>query len=296
MYEDCKNSKRRKANMSELFKPFALNTNIAKGYSLRDALMITKSNGFQYVEIASIAGTCEHITPAQMSGDFASEVVLLLRELGLSAYSFSGHLNLTVESELNDFLKKMEFAAAIGAKIVNTNSGPVSRIKEFKGNLKKIISIAEKLNIKVGLESHGDIIASAQTAASLLKEINHPLIRLNYDTGNTYYYAKGKISIQEDIKYGLAYMDHIHLKDIHIEGNRAFYCPIGEGDIDFKEVFKVIKTKGTPVACGLEIPVFVCGSLESLSSEGAPISHESIDFAVKKSVNTISILEKSLNS
>jgi hypothetical protein len=49
----------------------------------------------------------------------------------------------------------MEFAKAIGAKIVNTNSGPLQRMKEFKCAIKQIISMAEKLEIKVGDEIDG---------------------------------------------------------------------------------------------------------------------------------------------
>ncbi|KUO67818.1 MAG: hypothetical protein APF77_12290 [Clostridia bacterium BRH_c25] len=273
--------------MADLFEPLSLGTNIAKGYSLQDALEIVKYSGFEYVEIASIAGFCEHVTPAQIDSDYAVKVKKMLSDHGLKVHALAGHLDLTVESDLRDFLKKMEFAKGIGAKIVNTNSGPLQRMKEFKDAIKQIINLAEKLEIKVGLESHGDIIGTAKTAIAIFKEINHPLIRFNYDTGNTYYHSKGKVCIQEDIKYGLPYIEHIHLKDLVIQGDRAQYCPIGEGDIDFKEVFKVIKSLRKPVACGLEIPVFARGNLVALSSEDAPISRAAIASAVESSMKNI---------
>lgn len=273
--------------MTALFEPLSLGTNIAKGYSLDDALSIVRKCGFEYVEIASIAGFCEHVSPAQMDAEYAAKVKNKLTEHGLKIHALAGHLDLTIESDLKDFLKKMDFAKRIGAKIVNTNSGPLQRMNEFKAAIKQVIEMAEKLEIKVGLESHGDIIGTAKASANIFKEINHPLIRFNYDTGNTYYHAKGQVSVQEDIKYGLPYIEHIHLKDVAIIGERAEYRPIGAGDINFKEVFKAIKSVGIPVACGLEIPVFAKGTLSALSSEDAPISPEAITSVVDKSIKCI---------
>lgn len=273
--------------MAALFDPLSLGTNIAKGYSLDNALSIVKNCGFEYVEIASIAGFCEHVAPANMDSEYADRVKKMLSEHGLKVHALAGHLDLTVESDLKDFLRKMDFAKRIGAKIVNTNSGPLQRMNEFKAAIKQVIKTAEKLEIKVGLESHGDIIGTAKSSVNIFKEINHPLIRFNYDTGNTYYHSKGQVSVQEDIKYGLPYIEHIHLKDVSIRGDRAQYRPIGEGDIDFKEVFKAIKSMGKPVACGLEIPVFARGTLSALSSEDAPISLEAITSAVESSMKNI---------
>lgn len=281
---------RLETGMNKLFAPLALGTNIYKGYDLAHALAGVRRLGFDTAEIASIIGNCIHVEPAEMTDEKAAEVKKMLIDNNLKTYAFAGHADLTDDKQYSDFLIKMQFAKKIGAKIINTNSGPIDRYDIFMTNLKEVIRLAEQLDIIVCLESHGDIVDTGKKAAELMGKINHPLIRLNYDTGNTYYYAKGKIDIAEDLKYGLPYLAHIHLKDIRLEGNRAIYTAIGEGDLDFGAIFATIRTLGGPVPCGFEIPVYVEGTLDALSPAKAPLSEREIDAAVRSSMKFVESL------
>ena len=270
--------------MPALFSPVSLGSNIAKGYSLSKALELVSSCGFEYVEIASIAGVCEHIAPGDINGDFIQSVKDMLASAGLKAYAFAGHVDLTDEKETDDFLKKIELAAGIGCRLINTNSGPVSRMAQFRENMIKVIEKAERCNIKVCLESHGDIIETAQQAACVLREINHPLIRMNYDTGNTLYYAKGAIKLEEDILYASEFIEYIHLKDIRIDGDRVDYCPLGKGCVNFGKIFDSIKQFERNIGCGLEIPVFITGDFNALNSTAAPLGEDDIRAAAAESM------------
>ena len=267
-----------------LFSSISIVTNIAMGYSLRQALRIVSECGFEHVEIASIAGMCEHVLPGEITPAYVDSLKELLCENNLSAYAFSGHVDLTEDGGLADFLKKMELAAGIGCKIINTNAGPASRLGAFRRNLPKVIDCAERLGLTVCLESHGDIVGTAKDAAPLFRDINHPLIRLNYDTGNTYYYAKGGVKIEDDILYGLEFLAYVHIKDISIDGDRAEYRPLGMGQVNLLKVCKSLAQLGRPIPCGLEIPVFVAGTLERLSPSAAPISEAEISGAVRSSM------------
>jgi sugar phosphate isomerase/epimerase len=163
---------------------------------------------------------------------------------------------------------------------------------EFRRNIRKVIEKAEKLGLTVCLESHGDIIGTAKEAVNVFREIDHPLIRFNYDTGNTYYYAKGGVSVWDDVLYGLEYIAYVHIKDIHVDigGDRAYYRPLGTGDIDFAKFFASLGQSGRPLCCGLEIPVFVNGTLSLLSSTAAPIGEDEIRGAVSGSMDYLARL------
>lgn len=272
---------------SELFEPLSLVSNIYMGYDLESALSMVKRAGFDFVEIASIVGSCIHILPEEMTPEKARHVKAALEKNALSSYAFAGHADLTDDKQLADFLIKMRFASDIGAVIINTNTGPVGRKRVFFRNMPKVIALAEKLGLIVCLESHGDIIDTAKSAVPVMEAFNHPLVRLNYDTGNTCYSTKGRVDIAEDLKYGLPYLQYIHLKDIHIEGEYAWYRPLGGGDIDFAAVFRTLARLGRPIACGLEIPVFVEGAFDALSTAKSPLPINVIDQAVRTSVGTI---------
>lgn len=274
----------------KLFEPFSLGTNLCMGYTLEEALGLVKASGFEYAELSSIVNMCEHVDPKLIDDEYVSNVKDLLDKAGVKCHAVSGHVDLTIEEQFQDFLKKIEFTGKIGAKIINTNSGPLERIDIFHKNMVKIIETAERWNVIIGLESHGDIVNTAKDSMHIFKRYNHPLVRFNYDTGNTLFYCNGNIKVEEDIKYGLEYMEHIHLKDIHIEGNSVEYRPIGAGDVNFKKVFEVIKSIGRPIPCGLEIPTHVKGVLGKIGPANVPMTREAILSDVKQSVDYVNTL------
>lgn len=274
----------------KLFEPFSLGTNLHLGYTLEEALMMVKESGIEYAELSSIINMCEHINPKDITPEYAEEIKCLLEKTGVKCYAVSGHLDLTIDEQLEDFLKKIEFTGRIGAKIINTNSGPIERLAVFHVNMRKVIEQAERWNVIIGLESHGDIVNTAKDSMHIFKEYNHPLVRFNYDTGNTLFYCNGNIRVEEDIKYGLEYLSYIHLKDIKIRGNQVEYCPIGDGDVNFEKVFDVLKSLGKPIPCGLEIPTHVKGVLGKIGPTNVPMAREALLNDVKRSVDYIHTL------
>lgn len=273
-----------------LLEPVSLGTNLCKGYMLDEALDIVKECGFAHAEISSIINMCEHVDPKDITPEYAAEVKAMLEGKGMKCYAFSGHVDLTIQEQLEDFLKKIEFAGRIGAKIVNTNSGPLNRLDVFYQNMGSIIAQAEKWNVIIGLESHGDIISTAKESMHIFKRYSHPLVRLNYDTGNTLFYSEGKVRIEEDIQYGFEYLAHLHLKDIKITGNEVAYVPIGDGDVNFPAVFDALSRLGKPIPCGYEIPVHVKGVLGNIRPTETPMPREDIKRAVKRSTDYVASL------
>ncbi|MGE5614245.1 MAG: sugar phosphate isomerase/epimerase family protein [Bacillota bacterium] len=275
----------------KLFEPISLGTNLCVGYSLEEALDIVKECGFDYAELSSIVNMCEHIDPKKISPEYIEKVKDMLDKAGIKCYAVAGHVDLTIDEQFNDFLKKIEFAGKIGAKIINTNSGPIERLSTFHKNMVKIIETAERWNVIIGLESHGDIIDTAKDCISIFREYNHPLVRLNYDCGNVHFYSGGTVKIEEDLKYGLEYLSYIHIKDARIQGNKIENVPIGDGDLNFEKIFDVLKGLGRVIPCGLEIPVHMKGVLgESMKPTNVPMAREEIVRAAKRSMDYINKL------
>jgi len=266
-------------------KPLSLVSNLFKGYTLSEAMDLTVEAGFTHIEPASILNMCEHFTADELDEEFAAEFIEKLHEKKLSCHAVSGHVDLTDDKQCDDFLKKIEFAGRIGANIINTNSGPVKYKDIFFKKMNKVISEAERWNVIIGLESHGDIISSAKESVYIFKHFNHPLVRFNYDTGNTYFYSNGTIQIEEDIKYGMEYMSYLHLKDIRIRDKKVEYRALGEGDINLEEVLNNLKTNFRNLPCGLEIPVHVKGVLMDIKPVGTPLPKEEIFIAINISLD-----------
>ncbi|MBO5069959.1 MAG: sugar phosphate isomerase/epimerase [Roseburia sp.] len=267
----------------QLFEMIAVGTNIAMGYPLADSLAMLANMGVKHVELSSIAGMCEHVDPNLINEEYAAWVSQLLQENHLSCNAVAGHVDLTEEDQLRDFLKKIEFTGRIGAKYINTNSGPLLRLDTFHQNMRKVIAQAEKWNVTVCLESHGDIIGSAQDSVSYIEEFHHPLVRMNYDTGNTYFYEKGMIDIAEDLAYSRDVISYMHIKDLRIEGEKVTYTAIGNGNLDFRKIFRQLHNMGKCIPASLEIPVFVSGTLQGIGPQNPPISKEEIERTIRQS-------------
>lgn len=267
----------------QLFETIAVGTNIAMGFPLEESLAMLADIGVKHVELSCIAGMCEHIEPQRMDPEYAGTTLRMLEKYGLDCPAVAGHVDLTREAQLRDFLKKMEFAGRIGARYINTNSGPLERFDIFLKNMDRVIEQAEKWNVIVCLESHGDIIGTARESAAHIARFQHPLVRMNYDTGNTYFYEKGEVDIADDLAYSRDVLAYMHIKDVKIRGNRVDYTAIGEGDLNFNLIFRRLLEMGRTIPASLEIPVFVGGTLDGIGPQDPPLSQEHICQTVRKS-------------
>lgn len=274
-----------------LFSSIAVGTNIAMGYSLEDALAMLSGMGVEQVELSSIAGMCEHIEPARIDGAYVEYVAGLLEKNKLKCPAVSGHVDLTLDDQFRDFLKKIKFTAGIGARFINTNSGPIERLDIFRENMKQVIAQAEKYNVTICLETHGDIISTARDSVCYIQEFDHPLIRMNYDTGNAYFHSGGQCRVVEDIEYSQPYIEYMHIKDMVIKGDNVQYCAIGQGDLDFPAILRKLQAMGKTLPACLEIPVFVGGTLSGIGPRNTPLSEEAIKEAIASSFE---YLEKTL--
>jgi len=275
----------------ELFSPISLGTNLFKGYSLEDALDMSKEWGFDHIELSLIMNMCEHVAEKDLNAEKATEIKTMIASKGMKCYAVSGHSpDITQDDQFEIFLKKLAFAGMMGAKILNVNAGVRTRKEEFYKKMPRAIALAEKYNITIGLESHGDIVNTAKDSIDVFKYFNHPLVRLNYDTGNTLFYNPIGVDVAEDIKYGFEYLSCLHLKDIYISGTHVEYTPIGDGNVNFKDVFNTFRQFGKPLPCGYEIPVHVMGVLGNITPRNTPMSKEAMHNAVKKSVDYVASL------
>ncbi|MBN4046327.1 hypothetical protein JYT57_01475 [Nitrosarchaeum koreense] len=68
--------------------------------------------------------------------------------------------------------------------------------------------------------------------------INHPNIKANYDSGNS---ASLGYNVYEEFELFGKWIKNIHIKDRLLKGNTV---PLGEGNVDFDILFKLIKKYG----------------------------------------------------
>ena len=174
----------------------------------------------------------------------------------VSGCNVGGANILTVEGvELT--IRRIQFARKwFGVPIVVSGAGQPSNPAERAtavSHLRQIGDIAEELGMIVALETHKGPTQNAEAMLRLMEEVDHPAVRLNFDTGNIAYYNQGVDPADE-----LEKVKHL-VRNVHVKDNRGgfedWYFPaLGEGgSVDFKRIRQILDGVGFQGSYTIEI-------------------------------------------
>ena len=232
--------------------PLAGHTGSYYSYSTDDALAGIAEAGFRHVELSAVPGAVEHV---DVHADPA-EARAKLDHYGLTAVSISGHSNLTTKEGLEHGLAVVRWAERFGLPIVNTAvGGHAPDVDEsesaFLANIGTLADAAQAAGITIALEIHGDLMASGERSIPLLDRIDHPAVKVNYDTANVEYYA-GTLAV-DDLPSIADRVAHVHLKDARGGKGNWDFPAIGQGHVDFARVLEILRGAGYDGPYSVEI-------------------------------------------
>ena len=217
-------------------------TNSYHTYSLEEALEGIAAAGFKFVELGAVRGWTEHV-PLDADGATLSQIQRMLNKVGLIPVSLSGHSDLTTQAGLEDGIKAVDLCHRMGIDLMNTAvGGHASEHEDEAGFMNTIFTLADYAaarDIMIGLEVHGEITSSGQSARPVLERINRPNVRLNYDTANCEFY--GNVKAVDDLPGCLDLLVHCHLKDKGAEGKVWNFPAIGQGHVDFPQIVTIFR-------------------------------------------------------
>lgn len=236
------------------FPIIAVNTVTYLPYSLDDALHGIGAAGFRYIELASIPGVCQHV-PLDMDNTAIETLRRKLASAGLQLCSLSSHTDLTSKKGSHLAMQAINLASRLEAPIVNTAVGGPSNENEdeslFLENIPEVANYARQNRVVLALEIHGTLTSTGRKSMDLIRKVNHPNVKINYDTGNSLYFAD--TSPYEDLMEALPDVAHIHLKD-KIGGKGVWnFPPIGTGEIDFRRILDLLSASNFSGPISIEI-------------------------------------------
>jgi L-ribulose-5-phosphate 3-epimerase len=232
--------------------PLAGHTGSYYSYSTDEALAGIAEAGLRNVELSAVPGAVEHV---DVHADPA-EARAKLDHYGLHAVSISGHSNLTTAEGLEHGVAVVRWAERFGIPIVNTAvGGHAPDLDEsesaFLANIRTLADAAEAAGIVVALEIHGDLMASGERSRPLLERIDHPAVKVNYDTANVEYYAG--VPAVDDLPAIADRVAHVHLKDARGGRGNWDFPAIGQGHVDFARVLEILRDAGYDGPYSVEI-------------------------------------------
>ena len=197
----------------------------------KEAFKLMADAGIKYAEV-----------PALAECDWQAQIDAM-KANGITPTSVAGGVDLSNRMALTIFSHTCRCGNEMGVKkmFLSVKSGG-RPLKECYQKLRDMGDIAKAHGMTVVLETHPDLVTNGDVAAKTMKAVNHPNIRLNYDTANLYYYNK-KVDGVKELKKFLPWLGAVHLKASCGKLKTWWFPGLGEaGDvINYPEIFKVLK-------------------------------------------------------
>ena len=179
----------------------------------------------------------------------------ILQQYCVRASALSAHCPLMRPEVSVPYLEKaIRFAAALGAKCVNTDEGIrpswVSRDEAhdiMRYTLKAVLRIAERHGVYVGIEDHQEFSKTTEGLLRIASLVDSPMLKINYDTGNALIAGEDPYAGLEAVASRLI---HVHAKDISMEHaavekgkvtGTPVGCACGDGLVDWRRVITILQ-------------------------------------------------------
>jgi inosose dehydratase len=144
--------------------------------------------------------------------------------------------------------RRIRFARRwFGVTVVVSGAGQpadADQRRTLRDHLRHIGDTAAELGVTVALETHKGPTQNAAAMLGLIHELDHPHVRLNFDTGNIAYYNRDTDPVDE-----LERVKHL-VRNVHLKDNRGgfedWYFPAlgAGGGVDFARVRTVLDGVG----------------------------------------------------
>lgn len=188
---------------------------------------------------------------------------------GLKTLVARGEVNLTTPNGYEGFAPQLEAAQKLGIKYIFLSPKHPNVSKEDAcDRLRSAGELAKKYGITLVLETHPDLGTNADEHLATMKRINHPNVRVNFDTGNITFYNKGLNAVDE-LKKVLPYVATVEIKDHNGQYQTWNFPAFGRGVVDIPGVLKVLKEHGYsgPITMEIEGITGVERSLDQIKQE-----------------------------
>ena len=231
--------------MDDLTEPvISCITNGYDGLPLERVLRAIAAAGFRHVEVQANAETARYV-PERLGAAGTREALAQLRTFGLTPVSVSGHADLTTATGAAFLQRRIDFAVAVGARIVTTGTGQTETAEgaeRFFALIPDLAAYAADRRVTIALETHGGLTGTGERTRATIERIGSPWVRVNYDPANVIYYEGRRP--EADLPAVAPLVAHVHVKDRGGQPATWDFPTPGEGTIDFGRLFRTLRQVG----------------------------------------------------
>ncbi len=169
------------------------------------------------------------------------------RRLGashLTVASFQGTFDINHPEVLEALSSQCETCAAFGVSrlFLSVKAGELDRSVAYD-RLRAAGDRAARRGVILILETHPDLVTNGDIGAQTMRGVDHPHVRLNFDTANIYYYNQNTDAVTE-LRKVLPWVEGVHLKETDGGYQKYFFPALGQGVVDFPSVVRLLIERG----------------------------------------------------
>jgi len=167
-----------------------------------------------------------------------------LADHGLKATSLQALCDITKPDAVEVMKPQLETCVDFVAKycFLSAKPGDTDRSLIWE-RLRGMGDVAASLGVTIVIETHPPLVTNGDLGRQTMEAINHPYVRINFDTANIYFYNENVTAVGELAKL-IDSVASVHLKDtsgIYKDWN---FPVLGTGVVDFPEVFRMLDGRG----------------------------------------------------
>ena len=269
----------------------AVSTAAYDGYDLEEACERLSALGVDTVEPAYIDGYTAPFTEDAFLPAAAQRVRQTLQHSGLRCLAVSMHADLGDPAVAAHFERRLEYAAAIGARFVISNAAAPAARPQLVAHLHRLAAQAQELGLIIALENPGNrqtnVVDDGRTGAAFCREFDHPHVRLNYDFGNLISHRPG-VDSRRDCAAAVEMVVHLHIKDVVVSAEGYEFPAVGTGAVGYGPILADVARAAESLPLSLELPLRLSRRTDASprrSRERVPI--EQIDDLVAASLKFV---------
>lgn len=176
--------------------------------------------------------------------DQVEATVKRLADHNLKPLVMRGSADLSSASAVDELAVQLATCEKMGVKYMFLSPKHGDAPKEVAYEKLRVAGdIAKQHGVIIALETHPDLGTNAAVHLETMKAVNHPNVRVNFDTGNISFYNKDTDAAAE-LKKIIDYVATVEFKD-HSGGFETWEFPIlGTGAVKFPEIVETLKAHG----------------------------------------------------
>jgi len=221
-------------------------------WSLETIIETASIYGYQGIELRGIQGGMEPRDIVCLQPENREHTLKTFAEHGLKVcvYGTSVHFHdpETVENHYQTALEALQFCAECGIPMMRIFGNEVqpeteeAQLEQIARYFEKLANEAEKVNVKVLLEVHGNL-TTIERLRYVAERVESPAFGIIWDVGHTH--ANYGMEFETFYRALKKWICHIHIKDaIHENGKLHHLCAIGEGHLPLRGIVEMLEKDG----------------------------------------------------